>query len=385
MVEIAPVPAAKKLGIADLDEIVEALPKEEKKLFRRMFHLDAVTGELDPPPEMLPWLEKQFGSVACARQQKIVKVTNLVTFEGSLFNRLRASRPIEVTEKLRIQARIIDGSRDDVLRYPLRDTPADMFGRIKGKYTVTASNVAKYDAYHGMIIFDDYNPLHFDKDEVADYMDTGWKWAEKAHEEDPEAKYYFFLWNCLRRAGASLLHGHAQVTLARGMHYAKVEGLRRAALRYKTRYHSNYFDDLFRVHEAIGLGVQGDSVRIMAYLTPVKEKEIMVLSGSYDTLFKDWIYHSLSCFRDSMNVTNFNLALYVPPTFKTRESWEGFPLMARMVDRGDPKSGSCDIGTMELYAACVISSDPFEVARLLKQCRLEQNRGDKDSQMIPES
>ncbi len=373
---------ARRTGIADLDDVVDSLPKAEKKLFRRIFHLSVVVGALDPPQEMLPWLEKQFGSVAGARTQKIVKVTNMVTFEGALFNRLRASRPIEVTEKLRIQAKIIDGGMEDVLRNPLRDTPADMFGRVRGRFTVTASNVAKYDAYHGMIIFDDYNPLHFDIDEVADYLDTGWKWAQKAHEQDPSARYYFFLWNCLRRAGASLLHGHAQVTLAKDMHYAKIEGLRRAALRYKARYGSNYFDDLFRVHQAIGLGIEADGVRMMAYLTPIKEKEVMILSPKYDSPLKEWIYHSLACFRDAMNVTNFNLALFVPPPCKTRESWAGFPAVARMVDRGDPKSGSCDIGTMELYAACVISSDPFEVARLLKQCRLQQVCGEEDSNIV---
>ncbi|MDP2719779.1 MAG: hypothetical protein U1D67_07115 [Dehalococcoidia bacterium] len=357
-------------GIADLDIRVKALSREDRKLFRRIFHMSAGEGQLEPPDSMLPWIEKQFGSIDATKKQKIVKVTNLVTFEGALFNRLRASRPIETREKLMIEARIIDHSFDDPLRRPMDSTPADTFGRVKGKFTVTASNIAKYDAYHGIIIFDDYNPLHFDKEEIIDYLDTGWEWAKKAHDADPSAKYYFFLWNCLRRAGASLLHGHAQVTLSRGMHYAKIEGLRRAALRYRSRYKSDYFDDLFSVHQSLGLAVEMDGVRLMAYLTPVKEKEIMIMSDKYDTPFKEYIYHALACLRDSMNVTNFNMALFVPPPWKVRENWSGFPIIARMVDRGDQKSGSCDIGTMELYAACVISSDPYEVVRLLKQCRL---------------
>jgi hypothetical protein len=313
-----------------------------------------------------------------------VKVTNLVTFEGALFNRLRAKRPIEVTEKLRIVAKIMDGSIDDPLRNPDKDTPADTFGRVQGKFSVTASNIAKYDAYHGMIIFHDYNPLHFEKEEIVDYLDTGWRWAEKVHKGDPSARYYFFLWNCLRRAGASLLHGHAQVTLARDMHYAKIEHLRRAALRYRARYKSNYFDDLFRVHRALRLGGELDNVRMIAYLTPVKEKEIMILSDEYSLPFKEAIYHALAALRDSMNVTNFNLALVVPPLCKTKEDWSGFPIIARVVDRGDPKSGSCDIGTMELYAASVISSDPFQVMRLLKQCRIPQLT-EEEANVIPGS
>jgi hypothetical protein len=38
-----------------------------------------------------------------------------------------------------------------------------------------------------------------------------------------------------------------------------------------------------------------------------------------------------------------------------------------MVDRGYPWDGSSDFGTMELYAASIISSDPFQVARELKE------------------
>jgi hypothetical protein len=41
--------------------------------------------------------------------------------------------------------------------------------------------------------------------------------------------------------------------------------------------------------------------------------------------------------------------------------------VARLVDRGDPGNRTCDIGSMELYAASVIASDPFVVAAALRQ------------------
>jgi len=44
-----------------------------------------------------------------------------------------------------------------------------------------------------------------------------------------------------------------------------------------------------------------------------------------------------------------------------------FPVLARLVDRGDPGNRTCDIGSMELYAASVIASDPFVVARSLQE------------------
>ena len=75
----------------------------------------------------------------------------------------------------------------------------------------------------------------------------------------------------------------------------------------------------------------------------------------------------LACFRDNMHVTVFNLALIQPPLAETEESWEGFPAMVRIVDRGNPNMTSSDIGSMELFASSIISSDPLEVARLLKE------------------
>ena len=39
--------------------------------------------------------------------------------------------------------------------------------------------------------------------------------------------------------------------------------------------------------------------------------------------------------------------------------------MVRIVDRGDPLNRTSDFGAMELYAASVVSSDPFRVAESL--------------------
>jgi hypothetical protein len=39
----------------------------------------------------------------------------------------------------------------------------------------------------------------------------------------------------------------------------------------------------------------------------------------------------------------------------------------RVVDRGPLYSRTADIGSMELYAASVVSTDPFDVARALRQ------------------
>jgi len=317
---------------------------------------------------MHPWIEKHFGSVEEVTEQRVAKVTNIITFEGALFNRLRGRRPIQAQDELDIGARVLEASTDDPLRDPESNTPEDTFGRVKGESCISASNIAKYDAFHGMVVFHEHDPLRFSREAIIDYLETGWRWAEKAHELDSSAKYYFFMWNCLWKAGASLIHGHAQVLLSHDTHYAKIEGLRRAALRYRAKYGSDYFDDLYRVHLSLGLGLEREGVRIIASLSPIKDKEVILLGRQLDLSLEARIYEVLACLRDQMHVASFNLALATPPLGETEEDWTEFPVLVRIVDRGDLKSAASDMGAMELYAASVISSDPFEVARLLKQC-----------------
>jgi len=352
-------------GIANLEEVVALLPPEEKALFERIYRVSTATGELLPPARMRPWITRQFGSVDTVTRQKIVKVTNLVTFEGALFNRLRASRPIEPREEKGIGP--LEGSGSDQFADVRDGTPEDTFGRIAGRYCVTASNVAKCDGLHGLVIFNDFNPLHFSREQVIDYLDVAWKWAETARDSYPEAKYFFLTWNCLWRSGASVNHGHAQVLLTTGRHYARIDGLRQAALGYRQSYGANYFSDLFQAHRAVGCAMAGNGVSILAHLTPFKDNEVVLMADELGLSFKERVYEVLACFRDRMGITSFNLGLVTPPLAETEESWEGFPVIARVVDRGDLSSRASDVGGMEIYASSVISSDPLELARELKQ------------------
>lgn len=358
--------AESKGEIASLHAMVSSLPREEKEAFERIFDVSVSEGSLRPPESMKPWLAERFGSVESAMQQQIVRVANLVTMEEALFNPLRASRPLG---RGLGQASVHSG--EDPLRDPLTTTPEDVFGRVEGKHCITAGNVAKYEAFHGVVVFNEPDPLQFTREQVIDYIDTGCRWAQEAHGVDPEASYFFFMWNCGERAGASLRHGHAQVMLGRRRHYSKIEHLRRAAWSYRDRYGRDYYEDLFHVHRSVGCGFERDGVRTMAYLSPVKEKETILMAPRLGLSLKERIYEVLACFRDRMGVTTFNLALYLPPIAEVAEDWEGFPAMARLVERGDSRSLASDIGTMELYASSVVSSDPFEVARVLKGCLSE--------------
>jgi hypothetical protein len=353
-------------SITGLDEVVKALPHKERALFERILDVSVTYGRIVPPESMKPWIERQFGSLESTLDQKILRVTNLITLEGVMFNRLRSSRPMWRARELDVDAELARVN-DDPLHDPLANTPEDVFGRIRGRHSVTASNIAKFDGFHGLVVFDEKNPLRFNREQVHDYVDTGLRWAQAAHREDPEAKYYLFIWNCLWRAGASLLHGHAQVLLGRGMHYPLVEYLRRAAMFYQGQFRTSYFDDLFEAHRYVGAAFEKDGVKVIADLTPVKENETVLIAPEMNDSFKDRFYEVLSCYRDRLGISSFNVAMHMPPIAETTEDWSGFPVIARIVDRGDPTMRTADIGAMELYAASVVSSDPFRLIQELRE------------------
>ena len=79
------------------------------------------------------------------------------------------------------------------------------------------------------------------------------------------------------------------------------------------------------------------------------------------------VHDVLACFRDQLGVRSFNLALHQAPIGPVDEDWSDFPNVVRIVDRGDPHTQTSDMGTMELYAASVVASDPFRVAEALAQ------------------
>ena len=353
--------------ITDLPALIEGLPPEERALAERILDVSATTGRLDPPDGMRAWIEKSFGSVDAVTEQRIVKVTNGVTLEGTLFNELRASRPLDTGVGLDLD-REISATEGDPFCRPEDGTPADVFGRVRGKHATTASNIAKYDGFHGVVVFDDHNPLHLTPEKVSDYVSVGLEWCREALEADPEAKYPFLMWNCLWRAGGSIIHGHAQVTATRGAHYPKVERLRRAAAGYRAEHGTDYFGDLHRVHDALGLGIPAeDGVRAFASLTPVKEKELVVIGGDPgDAALHRTVGTLLRSFVRGLGARAFNVAFYMPPLAPADEDWSGFPTVVHIVDRGDPANRTSDIGAMELYAAPVVASDPFKVAEALQ-------------------
>jgi hypothetical protein len=317
----------------------------------------------------------------------VVRVTNRWTHEGTVFNLLRANRPgaglmLDAAQAVALRERITAARGDDFCQVEER-TPTDVFGRIVGRWCRTAANVARADGWHGIVVFDEHDPLAIGPEQLADALGVVRQWAARAHSLRPDSRHLFVLWNCLWRAGASQVHAHLQMLLSQRMPQAGVTRWQSAGAAYRAATGRGYFADLAGVHRALGLAVEDRDAVTFASLAPIKEREMVLLapgsawtgwgatsggrSRSADAAWSalvDALGRLYAGYR-RLGVQAFDLALYGPPVVGGAE-WDGFPTVARLVDRGDPLAVTADVAAMELFGSSVVASDPFAVARALR-------------------
>jgi galactose-1-phosphate uridylyltransferase len=275
---------------------------------------------------------------------------NRLTLESALFNSLRARRPTQPRGgDQALEAWIAyELAEHDIFRDPERDTTADVFGRIRGQYCLTASNIAKYAGWHGLVIFDEPHPLRFGPAQLHDYIDVALRWLVEAHSRDSQAIYPIITWNCLPKSGATIMHGHMQVALTQRMHYTQIERWRRAAESYRMNAGASYFNDLFVLHAGLGLAIPcGDRARAFAHLTPARNREVVLLANqawragenSAHSLSRalalseglaQALYRILRGLIDELGMRTFNLAIALPPLGPALEDWSDMPIVARM-------------------------------------------------------
>ncbi len=313
---------------------------------------------------MAAWLRTTFGSVQAVRHQTIVKIANRATLEATIFAPLRTRRPHDGSSESPDLATAIAATLGDPFCDPQASTPANTFGRVRGAHMTSGANAAMADRHHGVLVFDTHDPLAFDAALVADLLATGRAWAERARGDDPDAVNYLLIWNCLWRAGGSIIHGHAQALLGAGTHYAAVERFRRDALAYRAAHGTELASDLVAAHRDLGLAIEGPGATIIGHLTPTKEHEVLVIgavgSDEREPGFVEAVSRALIGLRDRLGVRAFNLALWRPPLVAA-DGWDGIPPIVRIVDRGDPFSRPSDIGAMELYGTPIVAADPYAV------------------------
>lgn len=358
-------------NLLNLPDLLTSLPADLHTAAQRIFHVEAARGQLVPPSTMDAWIIKHFGSVAAVGEQHMLSVVNRLTLEGALFNPLRAKRPAGAQgTDADLERWLAEELADDIFAQPLQDTPADLFGRITGRFCVTASNIAKYDAWHGLVVLNEPHPLRFGPAQIRDYLDVALRWISAAQTLDPQARYPLITWNCLPKSGATLVHGHWQIAIAHGMPYVRVASWYRAMQAYHSDSGRAYLIDLTDIHAALGLDLGIPSVSAFAHLTPLRNREIVILyrpAGNNLIPLADAISHVLRELIDRLGMRSFNMAIALPPANALSNEQQEVPVIVRIGDRGPALTTRNDLGAMELYGTGVISEDPFNVAEQLQR------------------
>lgn len=328
--------------------------------FNRIYEVGCSQGSLKVTGGLEERFDKKF--IESVKEQEIIRVYNRWTGEGALFNSFRLKKPVmDRGSAKKILMELLRGDAMCDFCMPELYTPEDDFGRVRSRHSITASNIAKYDAWSGLLIFRKHNPLDFSFEELSDYLSTASKWFKMA-EKSSGFRFPFIVWNCMPRAGASQIHGHMQLLLGERP-YGKVSFLEEVSRRYLETYGSSYHDDVFRVHSAIGLGAEYGGVSVYASITPVKEREINITFKSEfdrDNELQRCLFKILRCLIDEAGVHSFNLSMH---PFNRDVN---IPGIIRIVDRGNIASKSSDIGGMELFGSAVIGSDPYIIFDRIK-------------------
>jgi hypothetical protein len=358
--------------IDQLPILIATLDREIQQLAERLLQIEQTQGVLTIPASMEQWVIQHFGELVNVREQTITRITNRYTLESAIFNPLRARRPAgSKTTEDELEDWITTELHNDIFADALRETTADTFGRITGEYCVSAANIAKYAAWHGLVIPYEPHPLRFTQAQIRDYLDVALRWIAMVQTNDSNARYPLITWNCLPKSGATIVHCHWQIAIAQDTPFAQVEIWRRAIDAYRQQQRANYIDDLFQLHHACKLSLawlnSGD-IRALAHITPLRSHEVILVAppeaGVAGSLaaqsLADAMYSVLRRLIDQHGVRAFNMAIAIPPALD--QHWQDFPVLVRIGDRGPPLTSRGDIGAMELYGTGVIAVDPYEVA-----------------------
>lgn len=375
-------------SIFELENYVNDLKDEDKesyKLFNRIYSFYCEIGTMKIFPTMEQFVLDNFAKkdksgniiervkdvIEKLENQKIINIFNKWTCQGTLYNPLRSNRPGMGRDSAEERNKLLNLTNNSKINCdfcsPEANTPEDLFGRVIGKHSITAANIAKYDAYSSLVIFKNHNPLEFNLEEFSDYIDTSFKWFEMVYKRDENFHFPFFVWNCLPRAGASLIHGHAQILMTKDRPYARVESLKRARDNYKNKTNCEYFNDIYKIHKALGLSHKSGDVKLFASITPIKEKEITIISQlppSKDDQVKEVIFKILRCLIDVLGVQSFNISISCP----SMRGEDNFPYIIQIVDRGAISKSTADIGGMELFGSTVVADDPYVTIKKIREC-----------------
>lgn len=376
------------LSILDLPERLALLPESERQLIDRLFEITVETGSpLVIPEPMEPFVVRTFGSgrspeetLELTRSQQVVTVQDRYLKAEAVYNALRRKRPQPTTGESSFQRDILDEGKMHACPFcaPELNTPYDSeLGRLLYGNVFSAVNVTKFAPEHALAL-GRHNPYETTRDEFGNQINMLTEWARLKSRINPSNKFLRIGSSRGYRAGGSQVHDHWQGELRQGtMHFPYAERLNEVAYYYQfppDHKGADFFDDFFRVHKTLGLGIQRGSARVISMLVPSKEHGIMVIDNEQTegfTLSDDFIdalWEVQQFMLQEEGVREYNIFILPRPNRPdSMEYWSRYRSVAVFVDRGHSTSQNSDWGYAELSGTSVNSYDPFDFGPRLNE------------------
>ena len=400
----------KVMNMSHLARQLEHDPSLKHRLvcFDRIFTVDGEIARLHVPATFTERAlglfaahpEAATGAVSFLESQYVVTARNFWSRELSMFNEIRRYRPgfVEKTP----DSTLIDidktmrSSAGESCDFCSNRTAVDIFGSISGKHCHVVSNAAKYSKWHSLVLPKAHDLADVTLDVMTDVCSTMASWFKKipAVDSTRSGQHHYAMWDYNARASASQPHIHIQIMSNR--HFlTRHEDTIIAAWDYHLRHPGrNYWPDVVRAHEEVGLGIRHEACVVLPYLTPIKEKELIVLGPSIDTpCFARLWYTVIRVLREKYGNRAFSSAVTPEPSRASVEqdyrdaqkngdaaagrgrerdaAWKHvvrtFPAIARTVDRGVPGDLRSDVGAQELYGGYNVAADPFSMMEHLQE------------------
>lgn len=347
---------------------------DQYKLFRSLYgiRIKQTTVALSKTflPKVQNWMNRNNELVEATKRQTLIFVDNKWSLESVVFNPVRAKRPggQGVGSVAQYVMQLVEKAKQscDFCAYK-EYTATDDFGLMESERSVVISNTFKIEKYHGMVLFKGHDPTKFDQNQFIDAMDLAMAWFKKTNQLVPDHKYRHMYWDILPKASASQVHPHIHLALGDYSYYAKWNILHKAALSFsKSISNWNYWSAVLQVHKALGLSVGFGKASILAYITPQKDLEVVLLSPKPSLDFFRLYFFAVRIFMDELGQFALSSGCVFPKLGADLDTGEELPMICRLLSRGAADLPRSDVSSFDLFGTANVNKDPFNLIKKIE-------------------
>ena len=112
----------------------------------------------------------------------------------------------------------------------------------------------------------------------------------------------------------------------------------------------------------------------MAYLTPHKDFEVVVISRRPCLDFFRLVYFTLQTFLVDLKEYSLSMGYVFPKLDKQLDDGEKLPMMLRIISRGPVDNPRSDVTSFDLFGTPNVNKDPFKVVNSIRKSVEERSK-----------